>query len=315
MKNEKFINREISWLSFNERVLQEAADPTVPLIERLRFLGIFSNNQDEFFRVRVATVKRIIEISKKTKESPIPKPRKLLEDIQEIVINQTVRFEAIYAEILQALRQHNIFIINETQLSRTQGEFVRSYFNEYVRPALVPIMLNQITKFPYLKDKAIYLAIKLSRQGYEKSFQYALVEVPTEVLDRFIILPSRANEKYIILLEDVIRYCLPEIFSQFDFDVFQSWIIKLTRDAELDIDNDISQSFIDKISKSVKARQKGLPVRFVFDQTIDKALLNFITSRMKLKQLNNLIPGGRYHNFKDFMRFPPSEIKALYMNQ
>ena len=304
MKHEKFINREISWLSFNERVLQEAADPKVPIIERLRFLGIFSNNQDEFFRVRVATVKRFVELGKKTKDIPTPKPKKLLEEIQEIVIRQTVRFEAVYAEIVQELKQHKVFLISETQLTKTQGDFVKNYFNEYVRPALVPIMLNQVAKFPYLKGKAIYLAIKLSKADNTKLVQYALIEVPTEVVDRFLVLPSASQQKHIILLDDIIRYCLPDIFAQFDFTVFEAWTIKLTRDAELDIDNDISQSFIDKISKSVKARQKGLPVRFVFDNTIDKQLLQFITSKMNLKQLSNLIPGGRYHNFKDFIRFP-----------
>ncbi len=300
----KYINREISWLSFNERVLQEAADPNVPIIERLRFLGIFSNNQDEFFRVRVATLKRFIELGKKTKDVPVPKPKKLLEDIQETVIRQTVRFEAIYEEITQELRQHKIFIVNENTLTAQQGAFVKDYFNEFVRPALVPIMLQQVHKFPYLKDKTIYLAIKLSKGGVARMTQYSLIEIPTEVVDRFLILPSSKNEKAIILLDDIIRFCLPEIFTHFGFETFEAWTIKLTRDAELDIDNDISQSFIDKISKSVKARQKGLPVRFVFDQMIDKQLLSFITSKMNLQRLDNLIPGGRYHNFKDFIRFP-----------
>ena len=311
MKGEKFINREISWLSFNERVLQEAADPNVPIIERLRFLGIFSNNQDEFFRVRVATVKRFVELGKKTKDVPIPKPKKLLEEIQEIVIRQTVRFEAVYAEISQELKQHKIFIVDEKQLNKQQGDFVKDYFTEYVRPALVPIMLQQVQKFPYLKDKTIYLAIKLSVSKNPKQFQYSLIEVPTDVVDRFIIMPSVNQQKHIILLDDIIRFCLPDIFTHFGFDTYEAWTIKLTRDAELDIDNDISQSFIDKISKGVKARQKGLPVRFVFDQNIDKPLLSFITSRMNLKYLENLIPGGRYHNFKDFIRFPSIGLKSL----
>ncbi len=311
MKGEKYINREISWLSFNERVLQEAADPNVPIIERLRFLGIFSNNLDEFFRVRVATLKRFVELGKKTKEVPTPKPKKLLEEIQEIVIRQTVRFDAVYAEISQELKQHNIFIINETQLDTRQSEFVKQYFTERVRPALVPIMLQQVQKFPYLKDKTIYLAIKLSSSANPKQFQYSLIEIPTDVVDRFIILPSPKQQKHIILLDDVIRFCLPEIFMHFTFDTFEAWTIKLTRDAELDIDNDISQSFIDKISKGVKARQKGLPVRFVFDQSIDKPLLSFITTKMNVKHLENMIPGGRYHNFRDFIRFPDIGLKNL----
>lgn len=311
MKRDKFVNREISWLSFNERVLQEAADENVPLIERLRFLAIFSNNQDEFYRVRVATVKRMIELGKKSRESYTSKPKKLLEEIQEIVIRQTAKFEEIYTEITEQLKQHGVSIITEKSLSKSQENFARNYFNEFVRPALVPIMLSQVPKFPYLKGKAIYLAIKLYRAENIKSVQYALIEVPTDVVNRFLILPSTSEQKHIILLDDLIRFFLPEIFSQFNFNRFEAWAIKLTRDAELDIDNDISQSFIDKISKSVKARQKGLPVRFIYDQKIDKLLLHFITSKMNLKRMDNLIPGGRYHNFKDFINFPNVGEKNL----
>jgi polyphosphate kinase len=311
MKHDKFINREISWLSFNERVLQEAADPSVPVIERLRFLGIFSNNLDEFFRVRVATLKRVIELGKKAKDAPTQKPRKLMEEIQEIVIRQSIRFEVIYREILAELKRQNIYVIDEQHLTKIQGNFVQNYFIENVRPALVPIMLNQLHSFPYLKDKTIYLAIKLSLSTAPRTIQYALIEIPTDVVGRFVILPGGSTHKNIILLDDIIRYCLPEIFAQFKYDTYEAWTIKLTRDAELDIDNDISQSFIDKISRGVKARQRGMPVRFVYDQTIDKGLLQFLTGKMKLKKLDNLIPGGRYHNFNDFIRFPNMGGKGL----
>ena len=318
-KNGKFINREISWLSFNERVLQEAADTNVPVIERLRFLGIFSNNLDEFFRVRIATLKRLLVLGKKAKETIHFKPKKILEEVQETVLKQSKQFEEIYKDVQLELRRHNLFIINEKQLTKHQGEFVKNYFDENVRPALVPIMLTQVKSFPYLKDKTIYLAIKLSAKRKPALKQYALVEVPTDVVNRFIILPSHNDHHYIILLDDIIRYNLPEVFSMFGFDKIEAYTIKITRDAELDIDNDISQSFIDKISKSVKARQKGNPVRFVYDSAIPKDLLDFVKTKMKLNYLDNLIPGGRYHNFKDFIRFPTigttglvyDKIKAL----
>ncbi|MBK8659935.1 MAG: polyphosphate kinase 1 [Bacteroidetes bacterium] len=300
-KKYPFINRELSWLSFNQRVLQEAADPQVPLLERLRFLGIFSNNQDEFFRVRVATVKRLSELGKKANTLLQGKPRKVLEEVHDEVVRQGKLFDAIYTEVQQALKKNGIHIINETQLSKQQGAFVNKYFDEHVRPALVPIMLNQVKQFPYLRDKVIYLAIKLT--GSHKK-QYALVEVPAETTPRFVTLPSQNKQQYIILLDDIIRYNLPEVFSTFQFSKIEAFTIKVTRDAELDIDNDISQSFIDKISKGVKARQKGNPVRFVYDNHIAKDLLDFLKSKMKLDDLNNLIPGGRYHNFKDFMNFP-----------
>jgi polyphosphate kinase len=310
-KIEKFINREISWLSFNERVLQEAADPTVPVVERLRFLGIFSNNLDEFFRVRIATLKRLLVLGKRAKETIHYKPKKILEEVQKIVLLQTRQFEAIYQEILQELKRHSIFIIDEKHLTREQGEFVKNYFNEHVRPALVPIMLAQVKSFPYLKDKVIYLAIKLSASRRPGTKQYALVEVPTDVVNRFIILPSHNRKHNIILLEDIIRYNLPDVFSRLGFDKTEAYTIKITRDAELDIDNDIQQSFLDKISKSVKARQKGNPVRLVYDSTIQKDLLEFIKTKMKLNNLDNVIPGGRYHNFKDFIRFPTIGPKNL----
>lgn len=300
-KKYKLINREISWLSFNERVLQEANDDNVPVLERLRFLGIFSNNQDEFFRVRVATVKRISDLGKRAKNAYASKPKRVLQQVHDEVVRQGKRFDEIYRNVQQELKRSNIFIINETQLTKAQGLFVKNYFDENVRPALIPIMLNQVKQFPYLKDKVIYLAIKLSN-GRAK--QYSLVEIPSENTERFVLLPSHNQNQYIILLDDIIRYNLPEVFSTFYVKKIEAFTIKITRDAELDIDNDISQSFIDKISKGVKARQKGSPVRVVYDNTISRDLLDFIKTKMKLQDLNNLIPGGRYHNFKDFMNFP-----------
>ncbi len=307
-KNTKLINREVSWLSFNERVLQEANDGNVPVLERLRFLGIFSNNQDEFFRVRVATVKRISQLGKKVRDV-YSKPQKVLQQVHDEVVRQGKRFDEIYDAVQQELKRNKIFIINEKQLTKAQGAFVKSYFDEHVRPALVPIMLNQVKQFPYLKDKVIYLAIKLTNG---KTKQYSLVEVPSDSTDRFVILPSHNQNQYIILLDDIIRYNLPEVFSTFQFKTIEAFTIKITRDAELDIDNDISQSFIDKISKGVKARSKGNPVRFVYDNLISRDLLAFIKSKMKLQDLNNLIPGGRYHNFKDFMGFPRLGDKNLF---
>ena len=310
-RNGTFINREISWLSFNERVLQEAADSSVPVIERLRFLGIFSSNLDEFFRVRIATLKRLVVLGKQARQTIHFKPKRILTEVQRIVLEQSKLFEETYTDIQQELKRHKIFIINEKQLNPEQGAFVKNYFDENVRPALVPIMINQVKTFPYLKDKVIYLAVKLSTKGKPRDKQYSLIEVPTDVVNRFLILPSQNQNQYIILLDDIIRYNLPEVFSFFPYNRIEAYTIKVTRDAELDIDNDISQSFIDKISKSVKARQKGNPVRFVYDSAIPKDLLDFIKNKMKLHESDNLIPGGRYHNFKDFMRFPAIGKKDL----
>ncbi|MFN8310367.1 MAG: polyphosphate kinase 1 [Chitinophagales bacterium] len=309
--SKRFINRDLSWLSFNERVLQEAADQSVPLLERLKFLGIFSSNLDEFFRVRVATLRRVMQLGKTAKQTLHVKPTKLLDEIQQRVILLNKRFDEIYVTILEALQKHKIYIVDETQLNKTQGQFVNDFFSDQVRPALVPLMLNQVHQFPYLKDRAIYLAIKLSVTGKPKATQYALVEVPTDQISRFLILPGAQSKKQLILLDDVIRYNLAELFSIFSFDKIEAYTVKMTRDAELDIDTDISQGLMEKISRSVKKRQKGAPVRFVYDKNIPEDLLQLFRSKLKLQKYDNLIAGGRYHNFRDFINFPDLQIPEL----
>jgi polyphosphate kinase len=302
----KIIFRDISWLSFNNRVLQEAADETVPLRERIRFLGIFSNNLDEFFRVRVATLKRMIEFGKKSRMHLELTPHAILEEIQEIVVQQQKEFDRIWNEILRNLKKERIHIVNERQLNKTQQVFILDFFNEEIRSNIIPLMIESIQEFPVLNDKSIYLACRLSKKDRSVPQKFALISVPTRSLPRFIILPSKTADKYIILLEDIIRFCLPNIFSFFGYDTFSAHIIKVTRDAEIDLDNDISTSLIQKIEKGLKNRKKGKPVRFVFDKEIDPSLLTYLVHRMGLFQKDNLIPGGRIHNFKDFINFPES---------
>ncbi len=306
MKKQKsiLINRELSWLSFNDRVLQEAQDVTVPLIERLKFLGIFSNNRDEFFRVRVATLTRIVKHQKKAEELMGEHPVRLLSTIQKTVIEQQIKFETIYQTLRKELEQNNIFIINEKQLIAEQGVFIKTFFREKVLPSLFPIMLDTASKFPYLKDKSGYLVVKLGRNHKSKKSKYALIEVPTDVLSRFVVLPKDNHKSFIILLDDVIRYCLEDMFTNFEHDYIKAYNIKLTRDAELDMDTDLSKSFVEKITKGLKDRKKGQPVRLVYDSEIAPDLLAFIMKKIKLGKEENPIPGGRYHNFKDFINFP-----------
>ena len=306
MQKRKIIFRDISWLSFNDRVLQEAADGTVPLRERIRFLGIFSNNLDEFFRVRVATLKRMIEFGRKLKMHLELSPETILEEIQQIVIEQQKEFDRIWNEILRELKKEKIQLVNENQLNKAQQNFILNYFNDEIRSNIIPLMIESIQNFPVLNDKSIYLACKLSKKDKSIPQKFALVSVPTRRLPRFIILPSKTSEKHIILLEDIIRFCLPNIFSFFGYDTFSSHIIKVTRDAEIDIDNDVETSLIQKIEKGLKNRKKGKPVRFVFDKAIDPALLTYLVRRLGLLQKDNLIPGGRIHNFNDFINFPES---------
>ncbi len=305
MDKRKIITRDISWLAFNGRVLQEAADETVPLHERIKFLGIFSSNLDEFFRVRVATLKRMIQFGSKANMHLEHSPETILEEINFKVTQQQNHFNHIWKIIINELKKQKIIILDDRQLNKEQKEFVVSYFNDYVRSNIVPLMIENLQVFPTLHDKSIYLACKLSKSDESIPQRYALVSVPRR-LPRFIILPSQQNNKYIILLEDIIRFCLPQIFSYFNYDTFSSNIIKVTRDAEIDIDNDISTSLIQKIEKGLKNRKKGKPVRFTFDKEIDSGLLNYLIKRLELSTKDNIQSGERIHNFQDFINFPES---------
>jgi len=277
------INKEISWLSFNDRVLQEAADPRVPLFERIKFLGIFSSNLDEFFRVRVAQLQRLVPLGRKAKRfTGGYNPKKLLKVIQERVQQQHVLFDEIYQQVLRALAQHRIFIVNEQQLNDRQGAFVRAYFRREVRCKLIPLMIDQVDKFPELHDESIYLAVVLSRTDKGKLSQYALIELPPTV-PRFLILPQVGHDQYVMLLDDVIRYNLDDVFSAFGYDDYQAFTVKLTRDAELELDDDIWRSFTKKMAKSLKQRREGNPVRLVYDADLPADFLEIL--------YENLFPG------------------------
>jgi polyphosphate kinase len=315
MPNTKFecINRELSWLSFNARVLQEAADPSVPLIERIKFLGIFSSNLDEFFRVRVATMKRLLKLQHKAHlpaEIEIEyDPGQTLQAIQEIVTRQQTQFEQVYKQILDELGRYNIFIVEKEDLSEKQEKFVQTYYSQKVRSSLVPLMLDQCPRFPSLEQDVLYLAVALEkRTGVKPIKRHALIEVPIKEFSRFLVLPSILDGRVtIMLLENVLRYGIKHTFSvfkKFKFEVIEVFPFKVTKDAELDIEDDVTQSFIEKISKSVKRRTKGQPVRFTYDNRMPADFLQFVTRRLGFTNRDTVLPEGRYLNFKDFMKFP-----------
>ncbi len=310
MAKMKFINREISWLSFNERVLQEANDPSVPLIERIRFLGIFSNNRDEFFRVRVATLERLNDLGKSGKSHLGYDPEDVLSQIQEIVLNQERTFGKIYRYLRKELEKHEIYIIAEDKLNTEQGEFVKSYFEREVRGTLVPIMISKKQDLPKLKDNAIYLAVKLNTKDKKQPI-YSIIEIPSLVLPRFLVLPNSEGKKYVMLLDDILRYNLEQIYHIFEFTSFEAYTFKITRDAELDIDDDLSTSWIEKLASSLKERKTGAPVRFVYDEAMPEDLLKILLNKLGVKNMDHLSPGARYHNFKDFMDFPNVGAKNL----
>ncbi|HNQ26801.1 MAG TPA: polyphosphate kinase 1, partial [Aquaticitalea sp.] len=297
-----YINRDLSWLQFNARVLQEAEDTDVPLIERLRFLGIFSNNLDEFFKVRYATIKRIDDAGK-TGRSELGgfAASELLEAITQIVIKQQSESLIILGKILGELCEENIFTITEDEIDQAHHSFIKNYFIQQVSPALVTIILNDQVELPTLKDSAAYLAVRMKLRNGKG--QYALVEI-SKNMDRFVVLPKKDGKNYIIMLDDLLRYCLNDIFSIFEYESISAHMIKITRDAELDFDSDLSKSFIEKISDSVKHRQVSDPIRFVYDKTIDGETLNYFMTKMGIEHNDSVIPGGRYHNRRDYMDFP-----------
>ena len=296
------INRDISWLSFNERVLQEAQNQDVPLIQRMRFLGIYSNNLDEFFRVRVATLIRFQNALETSNAELAEQASSILEKIQSRVIQLHASFYETYEQILIQLTQENIFIKNENNLDQKQADFVRKYFLKEVESLITPLIISNVKKFPYLRDQSVYLFISFTKKSDKQ--HHALIELPTDYISRFIELPSENEQKNIIYLDDVIRYNMPYILSIFEPLDITSYIIKLTRDAELDLDDDFSASYYEKVTKSVSNRKKGKVVRFVYDREMPETQLNYIIANIKLSSSTNLIPGGRYHNFRDFMGFP-----------
>jgi polyphosphate kinase len=299
----KFINREISWLEFNQRVLQEADDSTVPLIERIRFLGIFSNNLDEFYKVRYATVKRVAVSNNNSKR--IYKDRTANELLNEITIKATdlqQKSFKILDQIIRLLENENIFFINENNLYEYQVKFAQEYFFEKVSPSLGVIVLNKFRKIPDFKENLSILMVNM--ELVDKTVQNGIIHIPKD-LDRFVELPSNDSNRYIMMVDDLIRYHLNDIFKIFKPVSIQANMIKISRDAELDFDDDISKSFLDKIAQSVKERSSGDPVRFVYDSDIRIDSLKFLLNKMQIDDdTDSIIPGGKYHNRRDYMKFP-----------
>jgi polyphosphate kinase len=309
-KKAPFLNREISWLHFNERVLQEAADETVPLIERIKFLSIFSSNLEEFYRVRVATITRLANLNEKAKALLGFNPKKVLVEIKNIVVKQERRFEQLFqATLLNELAQNRIFILNDTQLNVSRGEFVRNHFRDKILSNLVPIMIDMDKPFPELKDRYIYFFVRLTKTAPRKSEKYALVELPPD-LPRFLVLPETNGLKFIILAEDIIKYCLDDIFYVFSYNEIDAFSIQLTRDAELDIDKNISDKFIEELKTSLDKRKKGKPMRLLYDTEMPFDMLSVLVSKMKIEAAS-LIPGNRYHRFSDFIKFPNVGASSL----
>ena len=311
MKN-KYLNREISWLDFNARVLQEASDIKVPIIERLRFLGIFSNNLDEFFQVRYATVKRIAESGVEKDNGKNKKAINLLDQITNKVIRLQTKSSKILDSIQLSLKKEGIYFINENEVNESQKEFLKDFFLRKISPALVTIILSKKKKYDFTDNKAFLIA-KMSFKKQDNI--HAIVEIP-ENISRFVVLPKISNKQYIMLIDDIIRYHLKIIFSYYNYEKIDTHMVKITRDAEMDIDDiDLSKSYIKKISEYVNKRKYSNPVRLVYDKDISKSTLDFIIKKLKVTSNDSLIPGARYHQRRDYMDFPDLSRQDLMYEQ
>ncbi|EPS0983368.1 polyphosphate kinase 1 [Vibrio vulnificus] len=304
MSADKFyIEKELSWLSFNERVLQEAADKTVPLIERIRFLGIFSNNLDEFYKVRFSDVKRRILINREQGGNDISKH--LLSKMQSKALKLNERFDELYNELIRDMARRHIFLVNESQLDEAQQKWIVKYFRKEVLPHITPLMLtDEIDVLQFLKDEYAYIAVELKKQEQSK---YALLEIPTDHLPRFIMVPEQKGKrkKTIILLDNIIRFCLNDIFGGFfDYEELNGYAMKMTRDAEYDLRHEVEYSLLEQMSEGLSQRLTALPVRFVYERDMPEEMLKYLCYKLKISHYDSLIPGGRYHNFKDFIAFP-----------
>ena len=306
-----FLNREISWLHFNNRVLQESANPQVPLIERLKFLGIFSSNMDEFFRVRVATLLRMSEMNMKLiaiKE----KPEAILKKISKMTASTQSEMEENLRQIIDELKKEKIFLVNEKELTKAQIEFVKNYYDKQLEDAITPIMLSGDRSFPEMRDAKIYLFVRLRKENNPSEKKYSLIEIPGSEYSRFLELPDVDGNKYLMMLDDVIRLCMPQIFQSLGYDSFETYTVKITRDSEMEIESELGEGIMEKVTKGIKSRRFGLPLRFVYDRQMPEQMRKYLLKKIDFKKSGTIIPGGRYHNLKDFINFPVLRENLVY---
>lgn len=297
-----YVERDVSWMYFNHRILQEAAKTRVPLLERLGFLGIYSNNLDEFFRVRVAALNRIIECEDRVIDKERHQAQTIFKEINRLNVVYSKQFEKVFSDIIQDLENEGIKIVTELQLSESQQNYVKHLYHSKLNGSIYPIFLNQIKQLGELSDDDIYLAVRMTRTIGLKGnkYEYALIEMPVKEFGRFITM----EDGYVMFLDDVIRFCLPMIFAGMDYESFECYTFKFTKDAEMEVENEIRTGVLEKVSKGVKSRRRGMPVRLVYDSTMPKALLKLLINKLGIDKNDTRVPGGRYHNLKDMMRFP-----------
>ena len=305
-----YLPRDISWMYFNRRILQEAMKERVPILERLSFLGIYSNNLDEFFRVRVATQSRVAECEDKAARSEREEALKLIKQINKLNNKYSKEYEGAIKQVTAELEKENICLLNQTQLDEEQQSFVASFYQQRLNGFISPVWLNSVKQLGNEADENIFLAVKMKKEG-SKVGEYAIIELPVAQAGRFIRLPDKDGKSYLMYLDDVARYCLPLIFHGMNYKHFEAYAFKFTKDAEMEIDNDLRNGVMQKISKGVKSRKRGEPLRVIYDAGMPKDLLKRVMNKLNLDKLDTVLAGGKYHNHKDLMRFPDCGRKDL----
>lgn len=308
--SDAYVDRDLSWMYFNRRILQEATKPQVPLLERLSFLGIYSNNLDEFFRVRMATLSRIAECEDKGLHAEREHAQRLIKQINKLNNKYAKEYELAIRDVTGQLRHENIFIIKEDELDEEQQDYVRQFYRQKLSGFVSAVWLSAVKQLTDETDENIYLAVKMQANG-KKSFDYALIALPVAECGRFVRLPDKNGKSYLMYLDDVIRYCLPMIFAGLDYNTFEAFAFKFTKDAEMEIDNDLRNGMLQKISKGVKSRKKGDALRVIYDSQMPKDMLKRVMNKLNLDKLDTVLSGGRYHNHKDLMSFPDCGRKDL----
>ena len=299
-----FRSKEISWLAFNSRVLQEAGSTAVPLLERLKFLGIYSSNLDEFFRVRMATLRRLVLLGKDYRKLQLPDPKATLKEARSVIKRDAGIYDRIYDEVFAGLAQQGISLINDTEVPRALKPWLTEYFFAKVRPRIMPIVIRSYSQLGSLRDQPMYLAVEMGRAGRKTRLGHALIEIPSVELPRFVALPEHKGQRLVMYLDDIIRFGLPSIFTGLPYDKFEAYAIKFTRDAEMGFDDDVTESLYDKISEGLRSRQTGQAVRMNYDSRIPVSFLKLLTDKLKLDAEDTLMPGFRYHNRRDLVKFP-----------
>ena len=308
--SEAYVDRDVSWMYFNRRILQEATKHQIPLLERLSFLGIYSNNLDEFFRVRMATLNRIAECEDKSVRTERERAKALIKQINKLNNKYAKEYEEAIHDVTRQLRAEHIYLLKENELDEEQQQYVRDFFRQKLSGFVSPLWISAVKQLADETDENIYLAVKMHAEGRRLS-DYALIELPVAISGRFVRLPDKDGNNYLMYLDDVIRFCLPMIFSGLNYDHFEAYAFKFTKDAEMEIDNDLRNGMLQKISKGVKSRKKGDALRVIYDSAMPKDLHKRVMNMLNLDRLDTVLAGGRYHNHKDLMSFPDCGRKDL----